>query len=377
MRSQTGVLPGTSASPSKRRSIQTKVRVWFKNNARDLPWRHTRDPYRIWVSEVMLQQTQVSTVVPYYLKFLERFPTLESLAAASQDEVLKMWQGLGYYRRAIHLHRAARVLVKRFYGRVQSDAASLRQLPGVGRYIAGAIQSFAFDLPAPILEANSARVLCRLFALRGPLNAAHNQKRLWELSEQLLPRRHAGLHNQAIMELGALVCVAGRPRCERCPLARVCAANTRHIADQLPETRARPKFIDVQDAAAIIRRRGRVLIVQRPTHERWGGLWELPRTTVATNESPQDAILSFVHERLGLKIQLGCKVFTVKHGVTHHRITLSCYESRCVAGRVRANGYAAHRWVQPDRLGEFAYSSPQRKVIEAIQGKGRLQPELF
>lgn len=325
----------------------------------------------------MLQQTQVSTVVPYYVRFLERFPTVESLAAASQDEVLKLWQGLGYYRRAVNLHRAAREVVERFGGRVPADPAALRQLPGVGRYTAGAIQSFAFHEAAPILEANSARVLCRLFAIRGRLSDSSNQRRLWKLSEELLPRRNPGLHNQALMELGALVCVAGQPRCERCPLATVCAARAAGLVDRLPDSTPRRRFVDVQDVAVIIRRNGRVLIVQRPTHERWGGLWELPRATLGQDEEPRGAVRSHVRATLGLDIEVGHMVLSVKHGVTHHRITLSCYESRDVTGRVRRNGYADYRWELVGRLDDYAFSSPQRKLIAAIQGQTRLQPELF
>jgi A/G-specific adenine glycosylase len=317
----------------------------------------------------MLQQTQVSTVVPYYLKFTERFPTVQSLATASQHEVLKLWQGLGYYQRALNLHRAAREVVERFDGRLSTDPTVLRSLPGIGRYIAGAIQSFAFNAPAPILEANSARVLCRLFAVRGPLNDSTNQRRLWDLSEALLPRRNPGLHNQALMELGALVCVAGRPRCERCPLAKMCVACTEGLVDQLPETTTRRQFVDVQDVAVVIRRNGRVLIVQRPTHQRWGGLWELPRTTVERNSDPHEAARAHVRATVGLDIQVGRKLITVKHGVTHHRITLSCYESRSVSGRVLKNGYADYRWELPERLSDYACSSPQRKLIAAIQNR--------
>jgi A/G-specific adenine glycosylase len=358
---------GESTTPGRRRTLQARLQVWYTEHARDLPWRHTTDPYRIWVSEVMLQQTQVSTVVPYYARFLERFPTIESLAAATQDDVLKLWQGLGYYRRAVNLHRAACEVVERFDGRVPADATALRQLPGIGRYIAGAIQSFAFNAPAPILEANSARVLCRLFAVRGPLRDSSTQRRLWELSAELLSRRNPGAHNQALMELGALVCVSGRPRCERCPLARLCAARAGGWVDQLPETTARRHVVDVQDVAVVIRRKGRVLIVQRPTHVRWGGLWELPRTTVGQDGDPRVAARSYMRATLGLSIEVGRKLLTVKHGVTHHRITLSCYESRRVTGRVVQNGYADFRWELPERLGDYAFSSPQRKLIAAIQ----------
>ena len=315
----------------------------------------------------MLQQTQVNTVVPYFTRFVRRFPTVKSLAKASVDDVLRLWQGLGYYRRAVNLHRAAREIVERFDGQVPRDAALLGRLPGVGRYIAGAVLSIAFDIRSPILEANTARVLCRLFAESRPLKDAATQKRLWSLSEMLLPRRHAGLHNQAMMELGALVCVSGRPRCERCPLEKVCAARAAGIEQRLPQAGRQRERVDVSDAAVIVRRNGRVLIVRRPMEQRWGGLWELPRTTVAAGADPREAIAAHVRDRLGLTIEVGREVLTVRHGVTHHRITLQCFECIRVRGRVHVAGYAESRWEPPRRLGRFAFSSPQRKLIAEIE----------
>ncbi len=315
----------------------------------------------------MLQQTQVSTVVPYFDRFVRRFPTLKSLAAARLDDVLRLWQGLGYYRRAVNLHRAAIEIIEQCDGRVPNDAARLRRLPGVGRYIAGAVLSIAFDMRSPILEANTARVLARLFLVNGPLRASVTQQRLWSLSQALLPQRDAGLHNQAMMELGALVCISGQPRCEQCPVETLCEARAAGIESRLPELGRQREFVDVSDAAVIVRRNGRVLIVRRPIEGRWGGLWELPRTTVAAGADPRDAVAAHVRDRLGLEIEVGRELLTVKHGVTHHRITLSCFECVRVRGRVRLDGYAESRWETPRRLGRFAFSSPQRKLIAAIR----------
>ena len=360
--------------PRMRRGFQFSLQRWYAENARDLPWRRTSDPYHIWVSEVMLQQTQVSTVVPYYQRFLDRFPTLESLAAASQHDVLKLWQGLGYYRRAINLHQAAREVMERHDGEVPADLGSLRQLPGVGRYIAGAILSFAFNRPAPVLEANTSRVLCRLFAVRGADGDGDRARRLWDLAEALLPQREPGLHNQALMELGALVCLPRRPRCDECPVNQYCEARAQGLIEQLPEARRRPQPVDVCDAAAVLWRRGRLLIVRRPPQERWGGLWELPRTTVAEGKDPRTALRTHVRRSLALDIDLGPELLVVKHGVTHHRITLHCYEATRVVGRARPNGYAECRWELPACLGDYAFSSPQRRLITAIQ-QGRTASE--
>jgi A/G-specific adenine glycosylase len=301
---------------------------------------------------------------------LKRFPTLQSWAAASQHEVLKFWQGLGYYRRAVNLHRAAIEVVERHQGHLSADPDLLRHLPGVGRYMAGAILSFAFNRPAPVVEANTSRVLCRLFAVRRTDGDSGKDRRLWELAELLLSPREPGAHNQAMMELGALVCLPRRPRCEVCPVSRHCQARARGLVEQLPEARQRPKPVTVRDAAAIVRRRGRVLIVRRPAHGRWAGLWELPRVTVDRGADSRACLRTHVRDSLGLKIELGREVLAVKHGVTHHRITLHCFEATAVTGRARANGYAECRWELPSRLHEYAFSSPQRRVIAAIGERG-------
>jgi A/G-specific adenine glycosylase len=316
----------------------------------------------------MLQQTQVSTVVPYFIRFLGRFPTVRDLAAAPRDEVLRFWQGLGYYRRAANLHRAAAAIVDQHAGRVPSDEQALRRLPGVGRYIAGAIRSLAFHEPAPIVEANVARILARLFAIEEPLSDATTQKRLWELSGQLLSKTNPAVHNQAMMELGALVCVPGQPRCGQCPLVDHCAAHEQGLAAKLPRARLRRAFVAVEDAAVVIRRRGRVLIVRRSEHGRWGGLWELPRTTVPARQDPRKCLADHVRSSLGLTIQLGSMLMSVRHDVTHHRITLICYGCTGVTGRLRTRGYDKAQWATPRQIATYAFSSPQRKLVAALIG---------
>ena len=358
--------PESTLLPRQRHQIQSGLRRWYAQHARELPWRSTRDPYAIWVSEVMLQQTQVATVIRYFERFLKRFPTVEPLADATLDQVLQVWQGLGYYRRARNLHRAARVIVDRYGGAIPSDSKLLVKLPGVGRYISGAIRSFAFDLPAPVLEANTARVLCRLFAIRGRPGEGTVRRRLWELSEWLLPGRAPGLHNQALMELGALVCVPGKPRCGRCPLARYCMAKSFGIADQLPQSVRRAQPVELDHVSILVQRRGRILIVQQPLDQWWGGLWELPRTTVTAGTDPKRSLEQYVRACLGLSIQVGCQLAAVRHGVTHHRITLTCYEARCVRGRTRSLGYKDFRWEPADRLAGYPISSPQRKLLAKI-----------
>src|SRR5579872_810155 len=214
--------------------LRRALRAWYSRHARPLPWRKTADPYVIWISEIMLQQTTVAAVVPYFDRFVKRFPTLESLASAAEKEVLRRWEGLGYYSRARNLHRAARILVRERGGRFPNDVAELLTLPGIGRYTAGAIASFAFDKQAPILEANTLRLYCRLLDFGGDPRSAAGQKLLWGFAGQIVPRRHPGTFNQSLMELGATVCTVDEPRCSVCPVRGYCAAFSRGRQTQIP-----------------------------------------------------------------------------------------------------------------------------------------------
>ena len=245
-------------APSRQR-FRRRLLAWFARHRRDLPWRRNRDPYSVWLSEVMLQQTQVATVVPYYERFLAHYPHVHALAAAGERDVLRLWEGLGYYRRARQLHRAAQRIVAEHGGEFPRDLDAVRSLPGIGRYTAGAIVSIAFDLPAPILEANTIRLLTRLLGYDGdPLGAA-GQALLWQTAAALLPRREAGNFNQALMELGSLVCTPRGPDCPSCPVQTLCAARRTGREHELPRPRARPATTAVREAAVVIFRRGKVL----------------------------------------------------------------------------------------------------------------------
>jgi A/G-specific adenine glycosylase len=338
----------------------------------------------------MLQQTQVTTVVPYFERFLARFPDLRALAAAGESEVLRYWQGLGYYARARNLHRAAQRVVREWGGVLPTDEPGLRSLPGIGRYMAGAIRSFAFGESAAIVEANSGRVLTRLVALVDDPTSGAGQRQLWSLAEWLTPHRDPATHNQAIMELGALVCTPGRPRCGECPLASQCQAQTRGLAAELPRSKRRPAMIEVRDAAAIVWKRGRVLIARRPSTGRWGGLWEFPRVTLNGETDAREPLANALRSALGVDVQWGEPVLQIQHVVTHHRIRLTCYHARhmadgnrrrseCGATRAIARGdslsrptasgfpeYVQCRWVRPAELGQFPFSTPQRKVAAAV-----------
>jgi A/G-specific adenine glycosylase len=361
----------TSTPPSLRR----RLLAWFDQNRRDLPWRQSRDPYRIWVSEIMLQQTQVATVIPYFQRFLTAFPSVAALAAADEQQVLRLWEGLGYYRRARSLHQAARTLVTRHAGRLPDDPDVWRLLPGIGRYTLGAILSQAFDRRLPIIEANSRRVLCRLFAIDGPMNDKAAEKRLWQLAESLLPPKRAGDFNQALMELGALVCTAVAPACAVCPLRQHCEAARQGIQERLPRRSCGAATQAVREVAVVARRGTKVLVVQRPSRGRWANLWEFPHDVLHGEETHEVAAARLLPQLTGLTARLGAELTTLTHAVTRFRITLVCLEAVYRAGRFRSEHYQQGRWLEPAQLAQLPLSAPQRRLARLLVTT--TQPRLF
>jgi A/G-specific adenine glycosylase len=308
----------------------------------------------------MLQQTRVETVGPYYARFLARFPTVASLAAASQGEVLALWSGLGYYARARNLHRAAREVARRHGGRLPRDEGSLLDLPGVGRYTAGAIRSIAFGERAPVLDGNVARVLCRIFAAEGNPKAPPVSRRLWALAAQMVADGAPGEVNQAMMELGATVCRPGVPDCHVCPVAIACAARSRGLEERFPETPPAREVPEVRALAAFCEERARVLLVERPLHGLLGGTWELPGAEHRPGEPPAQVLTRALRERLGAQAEVGERAGEILHVFTHRRMKLSIYRCR-VRGRTRAG-----RWVAPARMGEVALSRLTMKALAAV-----------
>jgi A/G-specific adenine glycosylase len=350
--------------------------TWFQRARRDLPWRRDRDPYRIWVSEVMLQQTQVATVIPYFERFQQAFPTLADLAAADEQQVLRLWEGLGYYRRARDLHRAARQVVAEHGGQVPADPEALRSLPGIGRYMMGAILSQAFDRRLPILEANSQRVLCRLFGKTEDPGRGPTRRWLWEAAEALLPVRQVGEFNQALMELGALICTPVAPRCPACPVAKLCEARRLGKQEEIPRRTEAPETVTIQEAAVVVRRGQQVLFVQRPQEGRWAGLWEFPHAPREEQESYEEAAARFLPLLTGVEAKLGRELLTLRHTVTHHQITVVCFEAGYRAGRFRSPFYQQGRWVKPAELSEYPVSAPQRRLAQTLVNPDR-QRRLF
>jgi A/G-specific adenine glycosylase len=347
-------------------SLRRRLLAWFEENRRELPWRRDRDPYRIWVSEVMLQQTQVATVIRYFRDFIAAFPTVADLAAADEQDVLRAWEGLGYYRRARNLHRAARMLIVE-YGGIPEDPEAWARVPGVGRYIRNAVLSQAFDCRLPVVEANTRRVLARLFGQSGDLGKSNVQEWLWRAAETLLPRRRVGDFNQALMELGALVCTSVSPRCNECPLARACVANREGLQAVIPAKARRPASVDVREVAVVVRRGRTVLLAQRPpSAARWANMWEFPHLALGPGESDESGVRRLLNEVLGLEAMLGKELLTIRHGVTRFRITMVCHEAAYRGGEFRSNFYSEARWLEPRRLADYPVSAPQRRLARTL-----------
>jgi A/G-specific adenine glycosylase len=352
-----------------KQSFRKRLLAWFAKHKRDLPWRHSPTAYRIWVSEIMLQQTTVKMATPHFERFLKAFPTVEKLAAADETQVLRLWEGLGYYRRARAMHAAAKQVVDEHGGEFPRDVAALQSLPGIGRYTAGAIVSMAYNLPAPILETNTIRLLARLVGYRGDPTKSVGQKLLWSVAEEILPRASVASFNQALMELGSLVCTPANPQCERCPVAQLCEARATGVQNEIPPPPVKTKFTSVREAAIVVRKNGQVLVRQCGAKERWAGLWDFPRFEIVS-EGPlfiRDELIAKVREQTGITAEPGNLLTTIKHGVTRYRITLDCYGAHFKAGRLAAD--QPIRWIRPAELTELPLSTTGRKLANLVSNK--------
>jgi A/G-specific adenine glycosylase len=347
---------------TEKQKIQRRILRWFKKAARDLPWRRTHEPYAIWVSEIMLQQTQVATVIPYYHRFLKSFPTVRHLAQAGLSSVLKVWEGLGYYSRARNLHRAAQVIVNQFGGRVPDTLDDLLRLPGIGRYTAGAILSIAYNKEVPILDGNVRRVLSRLFAIsENPLKGKTGNL-LWQISETLIPHRRANAFNQALMDLGSMICTPREPQCVRCPLIDDCRGKASGDPEQYPSKIVKKRIPHIEALSAVIQRDGRIFVRQRPAKGLLGGLWEFPNWKIEDKRtgSLRLGLKDHIRKEMGMNVHVKEPIGTFQQTFSHFKLTL--HVMRCEALDRKGKG----KWIPIKSLDHLAMSRIHRRIANAI-----------
>ncbi len=343
--------------------LRSDLLAWYDDHARGLPWRNQTDPYRIWVSEVMLQQTQVATVIPYYDRFLHRFPNVQTLAKATEKTVLRYWEGLGYYRRAKQLHVAAKQIASEHGGAFPRTMEEIMSLPGIGRYTAGAILSFAWNERAPIVEANTKRLYARLLGIREPLSKQGNEKLLWEFAERLIDDAQPGKLNQALMELGSQVCRVRDPECTTCPLQRYCRAYGENIVDQVPASEGKKKYTELIEAAVVIRdNHGRWLFRHCQKGERWAGLWDFPRWELGRIKGTNSWLAEQVAKTFDLPACIEGPVDRLRHGVTRYRISLQVYLGYLESPGNRWNDSKFARWIASKQLGNLPLNATAREI---------------
>lgn len=355
--------------------VQTLLQ-WFRRNGRDLPWRRTYDPYHVWISEIMLQQTQMERGVDYFLRWVARFPDVAAVAEAKEQEILKYWQGLGYYARARNLYRAAKKIQLEHRGEVPCDYEELLALPGIGPYTAAAIASVAGNRNVAVVDANVSRVYARLYDIGEPVKSSRAQKQIADIANCLLPHGRARMYNQALMDFGGLVCRPSTPLCEKCGLSQWCGALRAGTVDQRPVTAPKKKTIALQKVAAIVLAGGKIFIQQRPAKAVWGGLWEFPGGLVEGGRGREEVLLERVFETTGLRVKIIQPITTVVHQYTNHKITLHSYLCRVNVRdtRVKLLGASDWRWVSPGQLSEFGFPAGPRKILEYIDS---YCPEIF
>lgn len=354
----------TSHGASPIRKVRAPLLRWYDANRRDLPWRRSNDPYAIWISEAMLQQTRVETVIPYWERFLEVFPDVESLAQANLDDIYAVWTGLGYYSRARNLKHAAETVVAEHDGRLPETADGLRELKGIGRYTAGAIASIAFDREEPLVDGNVVRVFTRILGIREESTAKAVLDRLWEIAGELVCGPRPGDLNQALMELGATLCTPKNPNCPGCPVRPHCDAHLHGDAERLPIKKKKTKPKPMRAVAAWIERGGKILTVRRPEKGLMAGLWELPGGEIGPKDEAKDRVGGILRDAVGLEIRDVQSVGRIEHLFTHRRLEVDVFRCRAdKGGRVRRVELQAHRWIRPTALLDLAHAGPTRKAL--------------
>jgi len=347
-------------------AIAAPLLAWYQKHARSLPWRADPTPYRVWVSEIMLQQTRVETVIPYFERWMQAFPTLAALAEASEQEVLRIWEGLGYYSRARNLHRAARQVMAEYQGELPASPTELESLPGIGRYTAGAIASIAFGRDAPALDGNIRRVLTRVFNVTLPARSPQGERLLWELARRSLPPGRAGDFNQALMDLGTAICTPRAPACLICPLMALCQAQALGVQEERPILEARPAIPHYTVTAAVIQRNGTVLIARRPSKGLLGGLWEFPGGKVEPGEDLPTGLRREIQEELGVAIDVDQPFGVYAHAYTHFKVTLHAFTCSLVSGEPQPLEASELHWARPPELFDFPMGKIDRQIAARL-----------
>ncbi|MGC8781109.1 MAG: A/G-specific adenine glycosylase [Anaerolineae bacterium] len=350
--------------------LTARLLDWIQTARRDLPWRRDRRPYAVWIAEVMLQQTQAATVAAYYERWMRRFPDLATLAAAPLDDVLKAWEGLGYYARARHLHRAARQVMARHGGELPAERQALLALPGIGPYTAGAILSLAFGQRAAVLDGNVRRVLCRIYDVATDPTEAATEAQLWQIAETLVAavaESAAGPLNEALMELGSLICTPRRPACSTCPVTHLCLAHARGVETERPVARPRARPPHHTAVAGIIQDDGGAcLLIRRPARGLLGGLWGFPGGVLNEGEVLEAGICRTIREQIGIEVLPEAAVGRIEHAYTHFRITLHVFRCQIVAGQPQPLQCAAVRWTTPDEWRDLAFPVTDSRIIRTL-----------
>ncbi len=347
--------------------INESLLRWYRKERRDLPWRRSRDPYAIWVSEIMLQQTQVKTVLPYFERWMQAFPTVKDLATAPESKVLKLWEGLGYYSRARNLQKSAILVKDQYAGNLPSTRKEILALPGIGPYTAGAILSIAFGVRASVLDGNVKRVLSRLRRLKENGKTSKSEKRLWAEAERILPEKDVGDFNQALMELGAQVCIPQKPHCMICPLKKLCQAHLKADVQNFPPPKPQPVIKKIDVSAAVLFRRGKIYIQQRVEKGLMAGLWEFPGGKIEKNESPEKCIVREIREELGLEMTIEEKLIVIRHSYTQFRVTLHVFKGRLFPGKITPTACQNWKWVALKELEIYPFPSANVKIIKLLE----------
>ncbi len=349
-------------------SFQNLLLRWFQNNGRELPWRKDYSPYHVWLSEILLQQTQMERGVIYFQRWLERFPDIKAVAAAESGEILKYWEGLGYYARARNLHKAAKVMVEKFHGQVPSDYKDLLNLPGVGLYTAAAIASIAFEADIGVIDANVERIFARIFDISEPIKSKAAEKTISTLMDEILPIGKARYFNQALMDLGGVICRPRNPECGICPVRCHCAAYCGSFVEDRPVKVERQKQIVIEMSTGILVHKGYIFIQQRQENDIWGGLWEFPGGRLKENETAVDALIREYKEETGFTIELCEKITSLIHFYTKYKVILNCYRCRLAQESIlpQLNAAKAYHWVEKKMLESYAFPAGHRKCIEFV-----------